>query len=122
MSDSKTVMIVDDSKVSRMIITQMIKDKALDLTIIEAEDGQQAIELSNNKGIDFFSIDYNMPGLDGLQLIAELKLTQPDSKYALLTANIQEATHKKAQQAGAICINKPISEASVSAMLEYFYG
>lgn len=122
MSSSKTLMIIDDSKVSRMMITAIIKDKKPDLNIIESSNGNEALDLSKGKSIDFFSIDYNMPGIDGLELISQLKKDFSSSKFALLTANIQDATHAKAKTIGATCINKPISEDSIIKMLGYFDG
>lgn len=121
MPENKTIMIVDDSKVSRMMITAIIKNNHPDMAFIEASDGGEAIELSKGQSIDFFSVDLNMPGIDGLELITKLKSNFPNSKYALLTANIQDAIKTKAEQAGAICINKPISETCIGTMLEYFY-
>ena len=122
MSDNKTIMVIDDSKVSRMMIIAILKDKHPELTFLEASSGDEAIALSDGKSIDFFSVDYNMPGMDGLKLIAQLKDSFTDSKFTLLTANIQDATHQKAQKVGAICLNKPINEACIDGMLEYFYG
>lgn len=122
MSDPNKIMIVDDSRVSRMMIVAIIKDKQPDWEIIEAGSGDEAIELASGKNISYFSLDLNMPGMDGFELIENLKPDFPDSAYALLTANIQEATHKRAQELGAACINKPISENSIGKMLEYFNG
>ncbi len=118
---SKTLMIVDDSKVSRMMIKAIIVDKYPDMTIFEAGDGQEAIDLAEDKSIDFFSVDYNMPIMDGIEFITIMKSKREAAKFALLTANIQEATHKKAEQIGAKCINKPISEKCITEMLEHFY-
>ena len=120
MSDNKTLMIVDDSKVSRMMIKAIIINKHPKMNILEAGDGKEALEIVEGKVIDYFSVDYNMPNMDGIEFITEMSNRQPQAKYALLTANIQEATHKKAEQVGAICINKPISEACISTMLEHF--
>ncbi|VAW68019.1 hypothetical protein MNBD_GAMMA09-2371 [hydrothermal vent metagenome] len=120
MSDCNTIMIIDDSRVSRMMISAIIKSKAPELMIIEAADGKQAIELSKKNSINFFSVDLNMPGIDGIETITLLKEGLPGAKYALLTANIQDTIHKKAAQAGAKCFNKPISEECISKMLEYF--
>lgn len=122
MSENKTLMIVDDSKVSRMMIKAIILDKAPDINIIEAGDGQEALELAEGKEVDYFSVDYNMPNMDGIEFITKMSTQRTNSKFALLTANIQEATHKKAEQIGAKCINKPISETCIMSMLEYFNG
>ena len=121
MSVNKTLMIVDDSKVSRMMIKAIVLDKHPEMTIFEAGDGQEALELSEGKNIDFFSVDYNMPVMDGIEFITQIKAKRGEAKFALLTANIQETTHEKAKHIGAICINKPISETCISNMLEYFY-
>lgn len=115
-------MVVDDSKVSRMMINAILKDKKTDLILLEASNGREAIELSEGKPIDFFSVDYNMPEMDGLEMIAAMKTKFPAAKFALLTANIQEATHEKAKKLDAKCLNKPINEACIVGMLEYFYG
>jgi two-component system, chemotaxis family, chemotaxis protein CheY len=120
-SEHKTIMIIDDSKVSRMMIKVIVLDKHPDITILEAGDGLEAFKLSVDKNVDFYSVDYNMPNMDGLEFITKMSAQSSDSKFALLTANIQEATHKKAELADAICINKPINEACISQMMEYFY-
>ena len=120
MPNNKTLMIVDDSKVSRMMIKAIVIDKHPHMTILEAGDGQEAMDLSEGKNIDFYSVDYNMPVMDGIEFISTMRDKKPGSKFALLTANIQEATHTKAREIGAICINKPISEKCIVEMLEYF--
>ena len=120
MPDNKTVLIVDDSKVSRMMITAIIKEKQPEWTLLESSNADETRELAKANTIDFFSIDLNMPGKDGLELIDLLKRKYTDAKFALLTANIQEHTHESAKKLGAICINKPITEKSISEMLDFF--
>lgn len=120
MSESKTVMIVDDSRVSRMMIIAILKDIQPGWNIIEASNAEQCLQLASDKKINYFSIDLNMPGIDGLELIQTLKTNFPNAKFALLTANIQDATHQRAATLGALCINKPISEICIKQMLEHF--
>jgi len=122
MPNNKTLMIVDDSKVSRMMISAIIKSTHPEINLLEASNAQEALEICQEKPVDFFSVDFNMPGIDGLELIGKLKTIYPDGRFALLTANIQDAIQQKTQQAGAVCINKPISEASIAKMLEYFHA
>lgn len=120
MSSNKSLMIVDDSKVSRMMIKAIVIDKYPDMTIYEAGDGHEAMNLSEGNNIDFYSVDYNMPVMDGIEFISTMRDRKVESRFALLTANIQDATHTKAREIGAICINKPISEKCITEMLEYF--
>ena len=122
MTNKKSLLIVDDSKVSRMMISAIVKDKYPDLIIFEAANGDDAKSIVDSNEINFFSIDYNMPGINGIDLISHLKKSLPNAKYTLLTANIQDSTHKKVESVGAVCINKPISEESITNMVEYFYS
>ncbi len=122
MPELKKIMIIDDSKVSRMMISSIIKKKHTNVELLEASDGKEAIELSTKNDIDFFSVDLNMPGIDGLELISILKKHFPESKFALLTANIQDTVKENAINIGAKCFNKPISEDNINNMMEYFYG
>ena len=119
---NKTILVTDDSKVSRMMISSMIKEKKDDVEIVEAENGEQALELIENKEIDFFSLDLNMPGIDGLTLAEKLKVKFPKAKYVLLTANIQDFTEKRSSELGIHCVHKPITEQAIDSILEYFYG
>ncbi|HFE38758.1 MAG TPA: response regulator [Gammaproteobacteria bacterium] len=118
----KILMIVDDSKVSRMMLTAQIKQLKPDLQLIEAENAEDAVAKLQGKQIDYFSVDLNMPGKNGLELIADIKPEHPNAKFALLTANIQEGTHKKSEELGVCCVNKPITEESVGQLMDYFYG
>jgi len=120
MSAMKTVLIVDDSKVSRMMIIAIVKEKQPEWSILEASNADETREMSKTNTIDFFSVDLNMPGKDGLELIGLLKHKHPKAKFALLTANIQEHTHQSAEKLGAICVNKPITEKSIAEMLDFF--
>jgi len=119
---NNTLMIIDDSKVSRMMISAIVKSTHPDIILLEASNAEEALEISQGKLINYFSVDFNMPGIDGLELIGKLKVNFPDGKFALLTANIQDAIQQRTLQAGAVCINKPISEASIARMLEYFHA
>ena len=120
MTDNRTILIVDDSKVSRMMIKAIIKDLQPDWTMLEAGNADEALEVNGQHCIDYFSVDLNMPGRDGLELITILKETNSKGVYALLTANIQEQIKKNASALGVNCINKPITEESIGKMLGYF--
>ena len=122
MSENSTLLIVDDSKVSRMMISRLIKIKRPGWNLVEAENGDKALEISGANTIDFYSIDLNMPGIDGLEVIRQLQHKLPDSRMALMTANIQDAIKEEANKLGATCIHKPVTEESIDQMLEYFDG
>ncbi|MFK5986483.1 MAG: response regulator [Pseudomonadota bacterium] len=118
----KTILIVDDSRVSRMMLKSQVQHLKPDWLILEANNGEEACEIvKENTSIDYFSIDLNMPGMDGLELIAKLQSTFATSRMALLTANIQEEVFNRAIKHGAACFHKPITEKVMNSLLEYFH-
>ena len=117
MSDVPTVLIVDDSRLSRMMIRAFITQAHPDWTIIEASNGQEALEKTASQAVDLMTIDLNMPGMDGLTLAAKLKHTHPTASITLITANIQESVRQRAAAAGMGFIAKPVTEDNVLACL-----
>ena len=115
---SKTVLIVDDSMVSRMMVKEIVQAHIPDVTIIEASGGHQALEqITPEIDIDIALIDYNMPEMNGLELIFSLKLIVAIPKRALLTANIQDSIRQQAEDAGVTFLNKPITEEVIGEFL-----
>lgn len=115
---SKTILVVDDSLVSRMMIKAIIESHVQGVDIIEAGSGAQALEkIGEDESIDVAFVDFNMPGMTGLELISALasKLTIP--KIALLTANIQDEIKAQALAAGVTFLNKPINEDVIASFL-----
>jgi len=118
----KTILVVDDSKVSRMMISALIKELDDSSTIVEADCGDNALEVIKSHNIDCFSVDLNMPGMDGLELIEKLKPNYPNAKFSLLTANVQDTTHAQCEKLNIKYTEKPVTEDCIKDMLGYFNG
>lgn len=106
----KTVLVVDDSKMSRMMIGKIIHSNFPEWQVIEAANGENALQLTEGQDIDIMTIDVNMPGMDGITLGAQLRERYPQAAITLVTANIQKATKEKARAAHLQFIPKPITE------------
>jgi CheY-like chemotaxis protein len=117
MSSVPTVLIVDDSRLSRMMIRAFITQAHPDWTIIEASNGQEALEKTATQTVDLMTIDLNMPGMDGLTLATRLQHNHPAAHITLITANIQESVRHRAAAAGMGFIAKPVTEDSILACL-----
>lgn len=65
-----TLLIVDDEKHNRLLLTELFRD---DYRIILAKRGEQAIQLAHEHQPDLILLDVLMPGMDGLATIRELK-------------------------------------------------
>ncbi len=122
MSDKITLLIVDDSKVSRMMISRLVNKFHPDWELFEAGSGEEALEKAQEHKISYYSIDLNMPGIDGLEVISQLQAKFPSSPKVLMTANIQDDVLGRATDLGAACIHKPVTEESVNKMLEHFHA
>ena len=117
MSYVPTVLIVDDSRLSRMLIRAFITQAHPDWTIIEASNGQEALEKTATQTVDLMTIDLNMPGMDGLTLATQLQHNHPTAYITLVTANIQESVRHRAAATGMGFIAKPVTEGSILACL-----
>jgi len=117
MSYVPTVLIVDDSRLSRLLIRAIITQAHPDWAIIKACNGQEAVAKTATQTVDLMTIDLNMPGMDGLTLATQLQHTYPTAYITLITANIQESVRHRAEAAGMGFIAKPVTEDNVLACL-----
>ena len=67
----KTCLVVDDSSVIRMIARRILEE--MDFQIIEAEDGEQALETCKRSLPDAILLDWNMPIMDGYEFLGNLR-------------------------------------------------
>jgi two-component system copper resistance phosphate regulon response regulator CusR len=83
----------------------------------EIHDGEQALEALNaNRRYDLLILDLNLPSLDGLSLLKQVRPTQPRLPVLVLTARARVEDRVDALQAGADdCLTKPFSLAEFNA-------
>ena len=86
---NKTVLVVDDSKTMANIIIDLLKK--YQLNTLYAKDGVEALEILNkNKNISMIYTDYNMPNMDGLELVKNIR-----KEYSKDELNITTITDNK---------------------------
>ena len=119
-TDSPSVLIVDDSRVSRMLIKAMLLGRFPQWLITEAASGDAALVLAQTHSFSYCTMDINMPGMVGTDAAEQLLKMQPGLRVALFSANIQEAQQARAAQMGACFVAKPVTEKSVALALDYF--
>ncbi|MCB6183998.1 response regulator [Leeia sp. TBRC 13508] len=117
MSESTTILVVDDSKVSRMLSTTLIRTLRPGVSIIEAADANQALAAVDANAITLAILDMNMPGITGLELAAILREKHPNVKLAMLTANVQDSVRETANSLKVSFFRKPINETVISTIL-----
>jgi two-component system, chemotaxis family, chemotaxis protein CheY len=97
----KTCLVVDDSKVVRMVARKILE--SLDFEIDEAEDGQKALEACQREMPNAVLLDWNMPVKNGLEFLHDLRamegVTQP---IVVFCTTENDMVHiQEAMQAGA---------------------
>ncbi|MDA8088283.1 MAG: response regulator [Nitrospiraceae bacterium] len=97
----KTVLIVDDSASMRQIVSFALKDAGFD--VIAAVDGKDALEKLNAIKTEMIITDLNMPNLNGIELIKQVRQTTGHkfTPIIMLTTESQESKKVEGRQAGA---------------------
>lgn len=117
MDQRKTILIVDDSRVSRMMARQYIAVLHPHWVVEEAASGEEALARAPTLAPDLILMDVNMPGMGGVAAAEQLRQQFPDTAISLLTANVQSATRERAAQIGVGFMEKPITEARIAQLL-----
>lgn len=106
---TKKILIVDDSKLARIVAGKAIASLRPDWERVEAGSAEQALELLKTQQVDATVLDYNMAGKNGLELGQELRAMYPALPIAIITANVQDEIIEAARAMGAAFISKPVT-------------
>lgn len=105
---AKSILLVDDDADTCASMSDIFMD--LGYTVDKASDGLSALQLSGQHRYRLALLDYNMPGMDGLELCRRLKTFQPSIVVALITAYTSIAASGAATAAGVRCyLQKPVN-------------
>ena len=118
MSPAKTVLVVDDSRLSRLLARQFILARRCFWHIEEAASGEEAIDKAQVRQPDLILLDVNMPGMGGLAAASQLRLLCPAAHISLVTANVQMSTRRRAAELGLDFLAKPMTEQRIGALLD----
>jgi len=87
------ILVVDDFSTMRRIIKNLLRDLGM-TNVQEADDGQTALPILKEGGIDFLVTDWNMPGMTGIDLLKEVR---SDPNLASMPVLMVTAEAKKEQ-------------------------
>lgn len=113
----KTVLLVDDSRVARMMTRKVIEVQRPGWTVVEAANGEDALALLQGGMPDFVVLDVNMPGMGGMETARRMRAAAPDLPITLLTANIQDPVRHHAEELNVGFLTKPLHEDELMAFL-----
>lgn len=98
---AKTVLTVDDSPSIRQMVSFTLKGAGYD--VVEANDGQDGLDKAKSKAVDLVLTDQNMPRMDGLTLIKNLRglPNYKSTPILMLTTESGDAMKQQGKAAGA---------------------
>ena len=120
MADPKTkFLVVDDFSTMRRIVRNLLKELGYS-NVDEAEDGAMALSKLKNETFDFVISDWNMPNMDGLEMLKNIRADAAIGKMPVLmvTAEAKKENIIAAAQAGANgYVVKPFTAATLDEKL-----
>ena len=124
MSDPKMkFLVVDDFSTMRRIVRNLLKELGF-TNVDEAEDGQVALQKLNSLPFDFVVTDWNMPNMDGLTLLQNIR-ANPSLKHLpvlMITAEAKKENIIAAAQAGASgYVVKPFTAVTLAEKLQKIF-
>jgi CheY-like chemotaxis protein len=114
---TNTVLIVDDSKLARIVTSKAVIATYPSWKKIEAGNADEALALLSQEKVDLAIIDFNMPGRNGLELAEEIRKINATMPIALATANFQDEIIAQARTLEVSFIAKPITPEGLGGFL-----
>ena len=118
----KTCLIVDDSKVVRKVVRRIIE--TFGFNILEAENGQEAVDQVKANSVDVIILDWNMPVMDGLECMKVIRADSSLAAQPIIIFCTTENDFSKIQTAVVAGANeyvmKPFDEQIIAGKLRQF--
>lgn len=118
------VLIVDDSKMMRIMHARSLRQAGYEAEITEAGSGEEALQLFQPGTHDLVIVDWNMPGMDGVEFVRAARERERESgsqrtPFLMITSQSTEEQVYKAKDAGVdTLLAKPVTSEVLAATLD----
>jgi two-component system, chemotaxis family, chemotaxis protein CheY len=118
------ILIADDSRVMRQIVTRTLRQAGFgDHELVEAADGQQALDKTITESPDLVISDWNMPEMTGVEVLRKLRSAGNEVKFGFVTSECTAEMQLQAEAAGAaFFIVKPFTAERFDEVLSPILG
>jgi two-component system cell cycle response regulator DivK len=118
--DCGTVLVADDSDDIRVLLGMMLRLKGV--SVVEAEDGERAVELARRARPDLILMDLSMPVLDGYEATRRIRGDRETSRIPVVAVSAlcdEWHNRQKALEAGCVeCVSKPVDFGVLGGLLQ----
>lgn len=101
MNFTGTILLVDDEPHIRKFVSLILKQLGSPV-VLEATNGEEAIEIYRRENPDLVLMDVSMPKLDGIETLKALKVIDPNCAVIMLTSIVNRDTIEQAVESGAL--------------------
>ena len=116
----KTILVAEDNDSNYILMTYILKRN---YQFKRAKNGEEAIQMVEEGGIDLVLMDIKMPVMDGLEATKRIKEQFPDMPVVALTANAFDSDRQLALNVGCDdFLSKPVSSEKCLATINKFIG
>ena len=113
-----SILICDDHGVLRSLLRKNLEDWLGGVEILEAADGEAAVEMAAAGEPDVIIMDIALPGMNGIDATKAIKRTRPDTPVVILSVHELDAYREEARNAGAMYyVAKRNMQSELSAVL-----
>ena len=105
---SYSILVVDDNEAIRSLVSHILEK--MGLKVSSADNGQRGMDLFVNSKFDLVVTDFNMPGMNGIDLANKIKVKSPSTVIVLMTGEEKEFILSRIKDTGVDrAIFKPFS-------------
>jgi len=106
---SSSILVVEDEKTALHSLSSLLADEGYN--VIQADRGEQGLQLAMREEPDLILLDIRLPDLDGLSLLERLRADHSDAAVIIMTADTTSSNAIRATQLGAFdYVSKPIND------------
>ena len=117
------VLLADDHAIVRAGLVRIVEESGDIEVVAEASDGREALRLALASPVDVAVVDISMPGLDGLEVAAQLLATYPELPIIILTMHEEEQYVVRAVEVGVMgYVTKRAAPEQLVAAIRKVYG
>jgi len=114
------ILVVDDSRLARASVIKTLKETfGEENEILQASNGQEALDTYKSTSIDIVFLDLTMPIMDGFEALRQIKAYDAQAHIVIVSADIQEKAVNKVMSDGALMhVQKPINATKMQEIIK----